>query len=51
MPKPDLISDLRNISEKDRRQIEKAREMLGPDPERMGFVKNIFWGNFREDTS
>ncbi len=49
MPKPDLISDLRNISEKDRRQIEKAREMLGPDPERMGFVKNIFWGNFREE--
>ena len=23
--------------------------MLGPDPERMGFVKNIFWGNFREE--
>jgi alkylation response protein AidB-like acyl-CoA dehydrogenase len=23
--------------------------MLGPDPETMGFVKNLFWGNFRED--
>jgi len=49
VPKPDVISDLRNISEKDRRQIEQAREMLGPDPERMGFVKNFFWGNFREE--
>ena len=38
-----------NVSERDRRQIEKAQEMLGPDPERMGFVKNLFWGNFRED--
>jgi alkylation response protein AidB-like acyl-CoA dehydrogenase len=47
--KPDLVSDLKNISEKDRKQIEKAREMLGPDPERMGFVKNYFWGNFREE--
>ena len=49
MAKPDLISDLKNLSEKDRKQIEKAREMLGPDPERMGFVKNYFWGNFREE--
>ncbi|MHC4768890.1 MAG: acyl-CoA dehydrogenase family protein, partial [Planctomycetota bacterium] len=49
MAKPDLVSDLKNISEKDRKQIEKAREMLGPDPERMGFVKNYFWGSFRED--
>jgi acyl-CoA dehydrogenase family protein 9 len=47
--KPDLASNLKNISEKDRKQIEKAQEMLGPDPERMGFIKNIFWGNFREE--
>ncbi len=49
MSKPDLVKDLKNVSEKDRRQIEKASEMLGPDPERMGFVKNVFWGNLRED--
>ena len=49
MSKPDLASDLKNLSEQDRRQIEKATEMLGPDPERMGFVKNVFWGNLREE--
>jgi len=49
MPKPDLISQLKNVSEKDLKQIEKAQEMLGPDPETMGFVKNIYWGNFRQD--
>jgi alkylation response protein AidB-like acyl-CoA dehydrogenase len=47
--KTDLVGDLKNISERDRKQIERAREMLGPDPERMGFIKNIFWGNCREE--
>jgi alkylation response protein AidB-like acyl-CoA dehydrogenase len=47
--KPDLVSDLKNVSERDRKQIQAASEMLGPDPARMGFVKNLFWGNFRED--
>lgn len=49
MSKPDLAHELKNVSEKDRKQIEKAQEMLGPDPETMGFIKNIFWGRFRED--
>ena len=49
MSKPDLAADLKNISEKDRKQIAKAQEMLGPDPSRMGFVKSMFWGNFREE--
>lgn len=46
MTQTDLAKDLKNISEKDRKQIEQAQEMLGPDPKTMGFVKNIFWGNF-----
>jgi len=45
----DLVKSLKNVSEKDRKQIEQAQEMLGPDPSEMGFVKNIFWGNFREE--
>ena len=49
MTQTDLAKDLKNISEKDRKQIEQAQEMLGPDPKTMGFVKNVFWGNFRED--
>ena len=48
MSKPNL-AELKNVSEQDRRQIEKAQEMLGPDPATMGFIKNIFWGNFREE--
>lgn len=49
MTKPDLARDLKNVSARDRKQIERAGEMLGPDPERMGFVKNLFWGNCREE--
>lgn len=40
---------LKGISEADRKQIKQAEEMLGPDPETMGLVKNFFWGNIRED--
>jgi alkylation response protein AidB-like acyl-CoA dehydrogenase len=46
---PNLASDLKNLSAKDRKQIEQAQEMLGPDPSSMGVVKNYFWGNCRED--
>ena len=49
MSQHDLAKSLKNISEKDRRQIEQAQEMLGPDPATMGFIKNLFWGNYRED--
>jgi len=49
MSKVDLASQLKNVSKKDLEQIEKAQEMLGPDPETMGFIKNIYWGNLRED--
>ena len=45
----DLTKNLKNVSEQDRRQIEKAQEMLGPDPATMGFIKNIFWGRCREE--
>ena len=49
MSKSNLASQLKNVSKKDLKQIENAQEMLGPDPETMGFIKNIFWGNLRED--
>ena len=44
-----IADNLKNISAKDRKQIEVAEEMLGPDPATMGAIKNVFWGNFRED--
>ncbi|HWB19809.1 MAG TPA: acyl-CoA dehydrogenase family protein, partial [Phycisphaerales bacterium] len=49
MSNHDLAKELKNISAKDRAQIEQAQEMLGPDPSTMGHIKNIFWGNCRED--
>jgi acyl-CoA dehydrogenase family member 9 len=49
MTTTNLAKDLKNISEKDRKQIEQAQEMLGPDPSTMGFIKNLFWGNYREE--
>jgi hypothetical protein len=49
MSRPDLTSQLKNVSKKDIKQIKDAEEMLGPEPETMGFIKNIFWGNFREN--
>lgn len=44
-----LLSRLKGISAQDRRMIEDIEAMLGPEPEEMGFMKNLFWGRFRED--
>lgn len=49
MSTPDLAQDLKNVSDLDRKQIEQAQEMLGPDPSTMGHIKSIYWGNFREE--
>jgi alkylation response protein AidB-like acyl-CoA dehydrogenase len=43
------LKNLKGISERDRAMIADAETMLGPDPSEMGFIKNLFWGNFRED--
>ncbi len=43
------LSQLKNIPERDRKQIEQAEEMLGREPESMGFMKNLFWGRVREE--
>ncbi|MCA9294898.1 MAG: acyl-CoA dehydrogenase family protein [Phycisphaerales bacterium] len=48
MSESSLTKNLKNISEKDRKQIQQAEEMLGPDPASMGLIKNVFWGNFKE---
>src|SRR3954454_13478199 len=45
---PDL-KDVKGIADKDRKLIEDAEAMLGPEPSAMGFVKNLFWGRLRED--
>ncbi|MEC9374260.1 MAG: acyl-CoA dehydrogenase family protein [Planctomycetota bacterium] len=43
------LKNLKGISEKDRRLLADAETMLGPEPTEMGFIKNLFWGNIREE--
>lgn len=43
------LKALKNVSEQDRKMIEDAEALIGPEPTSMGFVKNLFWGNLRED--
>jgi acyl-CoA dehydrogenase family member 9 len=45
------MADLKSmkLSEKDRKLIEDAESLLGPEPSSMGFVKNLFWGNLRNE--
>ncbi|MFQ5568591.1 MAG: acyl-CoA dehydrogenase family protein [Rhodothermales bacterium] len=43
------LSNLKNVSARDRKMIQDAEAMLGPEPSEMGFVKNLFWGRFRDD--
>ncbi|MFG0273745.1 MAG: acyl-CoA dehydrogenase family protein [Phycisphaerales bacterium] len=43
------LSKMKGVSEKDRALLQDAERMLGPEPEEMGFVKNLFWGRLREE--
>lgn len=43
------LKDLKNLSEEDRKLIQAAEMMVGPEPSEMGFIKNMFWGNIREN--
>lgn len=43
------LSSVKGVSEQDREMIENIEAMMGPEPKDMGFVKNLFWGRFRED--
>ncbi len=40
---------LKNVSDRDRAMIQDIENMMGPEPEDMGFAKNLFWGRLRED--
>lgn len=43
------LKSLKGVADKDRKMIEEAETLLGPEPATMGFVKNLFWGNLREE--
>ena len=43
------LKSLKGVSEQDRRMIADAEALLGPEPSKMGWVKNLFWGRARQD--
>jgi len=43
------LSDVKGVSEEDQQMIQNIESMMGPEPEDMGFVKNVFWGRLREE--
>lgn len=43
------LKNLKGVSEKDRKMIEEAETLLGPEPTSMGAMKNFFWGRIRND--
>ncbi len=45
MSKKVELSEMKGVAERDRKLIVDAEKMMGPEPEEMGFVKNLFWGN------
>ncbi len=42
------LKNMKGISEADRKLLEQAEEWLGAEPAKMGPVKNLFWGNLKE---
>jgi acyl-CoA dehydrogenase family protein 9 len=40
---------LKNVSEQDQKMIRDIEAMMGPEPDAMGFAKNLFWGRYRND--
>src|ERR1043165_4935575 len=43
------LKNLKGISEADKKLLAEAEEWLGAEPSKMGPVKNLFWGNIKED--
>ncbi|WP_412063167.1 acyl-CoA dehydrogenase family protein [Rubrivirga sp. IMCC45206] len=44
-----VLSSMKGVSARDQQMIQEAETMLGPEPEEMGFIKNLFWGRVREE--
>ena len=44
-----VLSSMKGVAARDQQMIREAETMLGPEPEEMGFIKNLFWGRVREE--
>ena len=43
------LKSIKGVSERDRKMIEDAETLMGPEPTELGIVKNYFWGRVRND--
>ena len=43
------LKKMKGISEKDAQMLADAEVLMGPDPTEIGWVKNLFYGNIREE--
>ena len=43
------LGDLKKVSAEDRKMIRDIEKMMGPEPNEIGFVKNLFSGRVRND--
>jgi acyl-CoA dehydrogenase family protein 9 len=44
-----LLDKMKGVSARDQEMIRETEVMFGPEPEDMGFIKNVFWGRLREE--
>jgi alkylation response protein AidB-like acyl-CoA dehydrogenase len=44
-----LLSSMKGVSARDQQMIRETETMFGPEPDEMGFIKNLFWGRVREE--
>lgn len=44
-----VLSSMKGVAARDQQMIREAETMMGPEPEEMGFIKNLFWGRVREE--
>ncbi|MEM1186428.1 MAG: acyl-CoA dehydrogenase family protein [Planctomycetota bacterium] len=43
------LKSIKGVSDRDRKMIEDAETLMGPEPTELGIVKNFFWGRVRND--
>lgn len=44
-----VLSSMKGVAARDQQMIRETETMFGPEPEQMGFIKNLFWGRVREE--
>ncbi|HUK83934.1 MAG TPA: acyl-CoA dehydrogenase, partial [Verrucomicrobiae bacterium] len=43
------LKTIKGVTEKDKQMLQGVMDMFGVEPHTLGIIKNVFWGNIRED--